>query len=73
MKRISRLIIISAWLFAIYPFMAGNVFSMEIVFKDPQYSFQTLRALGYAVSGGADVGGGNGGRSCRKCLTEDKR
>ncbi|MFP3869119.1 MAG: alpha/beta hydrolase family protein [Desulfobacteraceae bacterium] len=29
---------------------------MELVFKDPQYSFQTLRALGYAVSGGADVG-----------------
>ncbi|MCK5849756.1 MAG: alpha/beta fold hydrolase [Kiritimatiellae bacterium] len=29
---------------------------MELVFKDAQYSFQTLRALGYAVSGGADVG-----------------
>ncbi|MBU4231538.1 MAG: alpha/beta fold hydrolase [Proteobacteria bacterium] len=29
---------------------------MELVFKDKQYSFQTLRALGYAVSGGADVG-----------------
>jgi len=29
---------------------------MEFVFKDTQYSFQTLRALGYAVSGGADVG-----------------
>jgi len=29
---------------------------MQLVFKDPQYSFQTLRALGYAVSGGADVG-----------------
>ena len=29
---------------------------MELVFKDTQYAFQTLRALGYAVSGGADVG-----------------
>ena len=29
---------------------------MELVFKDLQYAFQTLRALGYAVSGGADVG-----------------
>jgi len=35
---------------------AGNSFAMQLVFKDPQYSFQTLRALGYAVSGGADVG-----------------
>jgi dipeptidyl aminopeptidase/acylaminoacyl peptidase len=29
---------------------------MEVVFKDAQYSFQTLRALTYTVSGGADVG-----------------
>ncbi|MCG2770553.1 MAG: prolyl oligopeptidase family serine peptidase [Desulfobacterales bacterium] len=56
MKRISRLIIISAWLFVLYPLTAGDSFSMELVFKDKQYSFQTLRALGYAVSGGADVG-----------------
>ncbi|MBU1964884.1 MAG: YqaJ viral recombinase family protein, partial [Proteobacteria bacterium] len=56
MKRISNLIIISAWLFALYPLTAGNLFAMELVFKDPQYSFQTLRALGYAVSGGADIG-----------------
>ncbi len=28
---------------------------MELVFKDKQYSFETLRALGYAVSGGADI------------------
>lgn len=55
MRRNSRLIIISVWLFAIYPLTAGNSFSMELVFKDAQYSFQTLRALGYAVSGGADV------------------
>jgi len=56
LKRIKKLIIISACLFALYPLMAGNAFSMELVFKDPQYSFQTLRALGYAVSGGADIG-----------------
>ena len=56
MKRISRLIVILVWLFTLYPLTAGNLFSMELVFKDAQYSFQTLRALGYAVSGGADVG-----------------
>jgi len=56
MKRISKLTIISAWLFVLYPLMAGTSFSMELVFKDTQYAFQTLRALGYAVSGGADVG-----------------
>ena len=56
MKRISKLIIVSIWLFVINLLMAGNLFSMELVFKDMQYSFQTLRALGHAVSGGADVG-----------------
>ena len=56
MKKISRLIVISAWLSALYPLTAGNSFSMELVFKDTQYAFQTLRALSYAVSGGADVG-----------------
>jgi len=56
MKRISRLIIMLAWLFALHSLTAGNSFSMDLVFKDTQYSFQTLRALGYAVSGGADVG-----------------
>ena len=56
MKRISRIIIILAWLFALYPLTAGNSLAMDLVFKDTQYSFQTLRALGYAVSGGADVG-----------------
>ena len=44
-----------AWLFAISLLTAGNVFSVELIFKDAQYSFQTLRTLGYAVSGGADV------------------
>jgi alpha-beta hydrolase superfamily lysophospholipase len=36
--------------------MAYTACAVQIVFSDPQYSFQTLRALGYAVSGGADVG-----------------
>jgi alpha-beta hydrolase superfamily lysophospholipase len=56
LKRISRLIIVSVWLFVLGLLTAGNSFSMELVFKDPRYSFETLRALGYAVSGGADVG-----------------
>ncbi len=56
MKKASNVIHCLAWLFAICPFMVGNVFPMELIFKDAQYSFQTLRALGYAVSGGADVG-----------------
>ena len=56
MMRISRIIIILAFLCALHSLTAGNSFSMEFVFKDTQYSFQTLRALGYAVSGGADVG-----------------
>ena len=30
--------------------------ALELVFKSGGYSFQTIRALGYAVSGGADVG-----------------
>lgn len=29
---------------------------MELIFQERQYSFQTLRTLGYAVSGGADIG-----------------
>ena len=31
-------------------------YAMEIIFKDPQYSFQLLRVLGSAPSGGADIG-----------------
>jgi dipeptidyl aminopeptidase/acylaminoacyl peptidase len=56
MMRISRIIIILAFSSALHSLRAGNSFSMELVFKDMQYSFQTLRALGYAVCGGADVG-----------------
>ena len=56
MKKSSKIIVISTWLLALQLLMPGNSFSVELIFKDPQYSFQTLRALGYAVSGGADVG-----------------
>jgi len=56
MKSVARFITISVWVLAVYQLMAGNSFSMELVFKDAQYSFQTLRALTYAVDGGADVG-----------------
>jgi dipeptidyl aminopeptidase/acylaminoacyl peptidase len=31
-------------------------YAMEFIFKDMQYSFQALRTIGYAVSGGADIG-----------------
>jgi hypothetical protein len=47
---------IAAWLLVLYPLTADEALSMQLVFQDTQYSFQTLRALGYAVSGGADVG-----------------
>ncbi len=56
MKKTLKIIIISVSLSALCPLAAGNAFSMELVFKDTQYAFQTLRALSYAVSGGADVG-----------------
>lgn len=56
MKKALNVIHYLAWLFVICLFVVGNVFSMELLFKDAQYSFQTLRALGYAVSGGADIG-----------------
>jgi len=56
MKKALNVIHCLAWLLAICLFTAGNAFSMELIFKDPQYSFQTLRAMSYAVSGGADIG-----------------
>ena len=30
--------------------------AMECIFKDPQYSFQCLRTIGYTSTGGADIG-----------------
>lgn len=56
MKRASCVIKVLAWLFVLFLLSEGNSFSMDLIFKDAQYSFQTLRALGYAVSGGADIG-----------------
>ncbi|HOE16295.1 MAG TPA: prolyl oligopeptidase family serine peptidase [Syntrophorhabdaceae bacterium] len=56
MKRGSYVAHCLIWLFTICLLLSGNVFSAGLIFKDGQYSFQTLRALGYAVSGGADIG-----------------
>jgi hypothetical protein len=37
--------------------LGGDALAMNLIFKDPQYSFQTLRTIGYAPSsGGADIG-----------------
>jgi dienelactone hydrolase len=55
-KRGSYVFNVLAWLFMLFLLSEGNSFSMDLIFKDAQYSFQTLRALGYAVSGGADIG-----------------
>jgi len=35
---------------------SGMVQGLECVFKDPQYSFQCLRTIGYSSTGGADIG-----------------
>jgi len=56
MKTAFRLILTGMCLFAMCTFAWDVAYSIELVFKDTQYSFQTLRALSYAVSGGADVG-----------------
>ena len=56
MKQKSSVINYLTWLFTLCLLWSGNVFSAELIFKDTQYSFQTLRTLGYAVSGGADIG-----------------
>jgi len=56
MKKISYIINCWVLLFTICLLGAGNALAAELIFKDLQYSFQTLRALGYAASGGADVG-----------------
>ena len=56
MKGMTKILIVSTWLLGAILLVPYRSFSMELVFKDMQYSFQTLRALGYTVSGGADVG-----------------
>ena len=35
---------------------ASSASSMEFLFKDPEYSFQCLRAISQSVSGAADIG-----------------
>ena len=37
-------------------FSAVSSHALECVFKDPQYSFQCLRTMGYSSTGGADIG-----------------
>ena len=37
-------------------FLATSSSAMNIIFKDTQYSFQLLRALGAAPFGGSDIG-----------------
>jgi pimeloyl-ACP methyl ester carboxylesterase len=44
------------WIISVVTVWPPPAFSMDLVFKDLRYSFQTLRTMGYAVSGGADVG-----------------
>jgi hypothetical protein len=44
------------WILALIPLWAAPSFSMDLVLQESQYSFQTLRALGYTGSGGANVG-----------------
>jgi pimeloyl-ACP methyl ester carboxylesterase len=56
LKRIQLIFTLLASSFALFAIITDNALSVELVFKDHQYSFQTLRALGYAVSGGADLG-----------------
>jgi hypothetical protein len=52
-KRIQHILL---GIFTVIALSAGPAFLVELIFKDLQYSFQTLRTLGYSVSGGADVG-----------------
>lgn len=56
MYNIKRLIFVCGVIYAICLLSVSTLFSVEFIFQDPQYSFQTLRTLGYAVSGGADIG-----------------
>ncbi len=53
-KTCSTCLLTALLLFASLP--AVDLRAMDFVFKDNQYSFQALRAVSYAVSGGADIG-----------------
>ena len=48
---IRRLTLLATWLGAV-----ASAPAIDFAFRDPAYSFQSLRALGYAASGGADIG-----------------
>lgn len=47
--------LLTGWIVSCLAFAAPAA-AAGLVFRDPQFSFQTLRALSYAVSGAADVG-----------------
>ena len=55
-RRVPSPITVSFLLIAVFSFMTCSAIAAQLVFEDPQYSFQTLRTLAYAVSGGADLG-----------------
>lgn len=56
MNKTKSFIVVLQALCVLLILLSGNLFSVDLIFKDMQYSFQTLRTLGYAVSGGADIG-----------------
>lgn len=56
MKRRLYVILFVPALLVVLLLIAGNAAAVDLVFRNTQYSYQTLRAIGYAVSGGADVG-----------------
>ena len=47
-----------SFLFTIVSLLFSNVYAQTggFIFKDPQYSFQLLRTMGYSSTGGADIG-----------------
>lgn len=55
MKKRIVLLFLAFLLIAVFVFCRDS-YAIEIYFKDPQYSFQLLRVLGAASSGGADIG-----------------
>ena len=56
MKRYPLYFVYITGLFILLIFFNVKGEAMEFIFKDNQYSFQTLRAVSVSVSGGADIG-----------------
>ena len=53
-KKITFVCIFTLFLVILISNSSSN--AMEFIFKDPQYSFQSLRTIGYTCSGDADIG-----------------